>query len=72
MAGGGVGVGVGGKRGYCNKALHVHSLCPAQLRPTWWNKHTQQKLETVIRESWGKQGGKCLSMSKNANNIERG
>ena len=40
MAGGGVGVDVGGKRGYSNKALHVHSLCPAQLRPTWWNKHT--------------------------------
>ena len=33
---------------------------------------TQQKLETVIRETWGKQGGKCQSMSKNANNIERG
>ena len=47
MAGRGVGVDVGGKRGYCNKALNVHSLCPAQLRPTWWNKHTDAGNFTV-------------------------
>ena len=31
-----------------NKASRVHSVCPAQLRPTWWNKHTRT-LETLLQ-----------------------